>query len=349
MKYLVLFFAFFLIGCQETPIHEQRTPSFKPTENLVIITLDGVAWDDVFEDADVLDRNFLAQYGNLYGDRNKGNKVDVLNPSAVSNPGYAEIFTGNTTDFTGNDYREGINKTVLEYINEQPNYEGHNVMAVARGLFPYYLFRASISDFPILTPEYITFYDELYDTEWVYDNLDDLDLNRMYSVRKHFDDIMNEAMTMAPLLNLDVDEGEPIVYLVGKKIMSELHTKVNYFQFVMTDPAAHANDRDSYLKLLENVQVFIKDLISYIDSDPFYRNNTSIVITTDHGRSSANFTGHGRESFLIVLNPSLNAGIVDREEQIYNAQIAQTLAKLIGLRYEAEHEIANEIEFYLPN
>lgn len=350
----LLFLTLFLFSCTAEPEtylepeshHEPDIPMnrMQPTDNLIIVTLDGVAWDDVFGEADVLDRQFLAARGNLYGDRSKGNKVDVLNPSKTSYPGYAEIFTGNVEDITGNSpLREGNNKTVLEFLNERPGYNGHNIAVVARGVFPYYLFRPSVSVFPLLNFEKITFYDETYFTRLVYRDLDDPDLNEMYGIRKHHDSIMAEGMRMMPLVHTDVDLYEGLMYLGGKKIMSELQTRVNYFQFVMTDPAAHAGDRDSYLKLLHNVQVYLKDLIAYIDSDPFYRDNTSVLITTDHGRS-ADFTGHGRESFVIILNPGLNAGIIEEEAQYYNAQLAQTMANLLGFEYTADHEIAPPME-----
>ena len=97
------------------------------TENLIIVTLDGMRWQEIFNGSDkaiLSDKRFtqdsaasfakywnedptirrkklfpflwstLASNGQLLGNRNIGNKVNNANPYKFSYPGYNEIFTG---------------------------------------------------------------------------------------------------------------------------------------------------------------------------------------------------------------------------------------------------------------
>ena len=80
---IILAIATALYSCStelvETTETEQSRPQNTTTENLIVVTLDGLRWQEVFEDEDVFDRDYLSTIGNLYGDRNLGNKVNVSN------------------------------------------------------------------------------------------------------------------------------------------------------------------------------------------------------------------------------------------------------------------------------
>lgn len=126
------------------------------TENLVIFTLDGMRWQEVFggidsaltenkeytRDKDELNKRYyspdvrerrkklfpffwstIAEKGQLYGNRNIGNLVNVANPYQFSYPGYNEIFTGYPdTAVNSNDKVLNKNTNVLEFINKQKGY-----------------------------------------------------------------------------------------------------------------------------------------------------------------------------------------------------------------------------------
>ena len=99
----------------------------RKTENLIIVTLDGMRWEEVFggvdsaiiinknftRDSDEVIKNFwsdnvnerrkklfpflwttVTTNGQLYGNRNVGCNVNNANPYWFSYPGYNEIFTG---------------------------------------------------------------------------------------------------------------------------------------------------------------------------------------------------------------------------------------------------------------
>src|SRR5882672_8325733 len=118
MKY-ILFITSFLFCCE---INAQQVK----TENVILITLDGMRWQEVFSGAEkrLITKKFagdtvqlakkfwdenperrreilmpffwntINKEGQLYGNRSLGNKVNVTNNQWFSYPGYNEILTG---------------------------------------------------------------------------------------------------------------------------------------------------------------------------------------------------------------------------------------------------------------
>lgn len=126
---------------------------------VVLITLDGLRWQELFSGADSLlmaneeyvsdsmelrnrfwratakERRealmpFLwtqvSKMGQLHGNRNVGSKVDLANKMWFSYPGYNEILTGKADDtrIDSNDKIPNPNKTILEIANEDSRYKG---------------------------------------------------------------------------------------------------------------------------------------------------------------------------------------------------------------------------------
>ena len=142
------------------------------TENVILITLDGLRWQEVFQgadsmliddsgyvknpeelvetfwDQDPLKRratlmpffwNTIAKDGQLYGNRKYGNKVDCSNQMWFSYPGYNEILTGFADDehITSNSKINNPNTTILEYLNNQAAYQGKVAAFGSWDVFPY--------------------------------------------------------------------------------------------------------------------------------------------------------------------------------------------------------------------
>src|SRR5579862_7026272 len=165
MKYLIL--SLLILQVFSAPAQSSHK-----TENIIIVTLDGMRWQEVFGGIDsalmmnkkythdsagaakywsnnILDRrkklfpffwNTIAAQGQLYGNRNIGSNVDNANTYKFSYPGYNEIFTGYPDSaVNSNDKIPNKNTNVLEFINKQKGYEGKvasfNTWAVA----PYFL------------------------------------------------------------------------------------------------------------------------------------------------------------------------------------------------------------------
>ncbi|MEO0166773.1 MAG: alkaline phosphatase family protein [candidate division WOR-3 bacterium] len=335
---------------------EQSRPQNTTTENLIVITLDGLRWQEVFEDADVFDRDYLSTIGNLYGNRNVGNKVNVANPTNISYPGYHEIFTGNTTGILSNNPIRNPHKTVLEYINEQRGYNSDNVQVVSVGGFTVPLFRPDAAYFPIYTPTNIysggdvfsVDYKTIFNSETIHNE------KYLYLLEKSISEIDNYTPLIHQFGSGGIGENnelsELLLYLLGKNILEIDNPKVMYFYFAMTDLFAHNGIWNDYTNAARNVGVYIKDLVDFVNTHPQYANNTTILITTDHGRGSSSWGAHSSntegadETWFILISPYTNKGIVNEQKQYYNEQLAQTMANILGFQYEADHEIAEAIE-----
>ena len=121
-------------------------------EHLVIITTDGLRWQELFNGMDqelAADKRFnqgdsagiaaaywdedlqqrrarllpflwgqVAQHRQLYGNRAYGNKVEVTNPYRISSPGYSELFCGYADpDLNSNALVNNPNIKLLEFLN----------------------------------------------------------------------------------------------------------------------------------------------------------------------------------------------------------------------------------------
>ncbi|MBA4058024.1 MAG: phosphoglyceromutase, partial [Marivirga sp.] len=141
------------------------------TENIILITFDGLRWQEVFNGADssfmrqqkylkddklkekfwrddVNERrklllpffwNTIGTKGQLYGNRATGSKVNVTNNQWFSYPGYNEILTGKADNerINSNDKIYNPNTNVLEFINAQPAFKGKVAAFSSWDVFPF--------------------------------------------------------------------------------------------------------------------------------------------------------------------------------------------------------------------
>ena len=126
--------------------------------------------------------------------------------------------------------------------------------------------------------------------------------------------------------------------------MKKHHPRVVYISYGETDDFAHDGRYDHYLISAYKTDQWIKALWDYLQSDPFYQGKTSLVITTDHGRGTSPMTewkSHGtiykgsNQIWAAALGPNVPAlGEVDIEQQLFQDQIARTVAKMLGYDYQ---------------
>ncbi len=324
------------------------------TENVVLVTLDGMRWQEVFGGADsalfrqskyyyadrqALDRAFgqatpelrrralmpflwgtVARQGQLYGNRPAGSLVNVTNTMRFSYPGYNEILTGAADDarIHSNDTIFNPNPTVLEFLNQQPAFRGKVAAFGSWEAFPYIL-NDKRSGVPVnagmrrapgpgLTPR---------------------------------EQLLNELMAATPSPfgeeRLDAFTAHyALEYLKRKK------PRVLYVGFGDTDDFAHAGEYGAYVHSAHYTDDFIRQLWAYLQSDPQYRGKTTLLITTDHGRgaaANAQWRGHGADVpgadqiWFAALGPDTPATGEARAGQLYQNQVAATVARLLGVPY----------------
>lgn len=332
------------------------------TENLVIVTLDGMRWQDVFTGADsalinntkyttdtagakakfwadnVNERrqklfpflwSIIEQKGQIYGNRHYGNYVNNANPYWFSYPGYNEIFTGYPdTAVNSNDKIKNKNTNVLEFINKQKGYEGKVAAFSTWDVFPYILnkWRSNI---------------------YVNSDVDTLKFNSPEF--KLINDI--QFLTTRPIgVRPDV-----LTYIAAREYLEEFKPKVLYVAFDETDDFAHEGLYDQYLNAAHAEDGMIKDVWNKLQSMPEYKDKTTLIVTCDHGRGDKikdQWRDHGQkvddanQIWLAIMGPdSKPAGEVKTQGQLYQKQFAATFASLLGFTFNpADHSVGEPIQ-----
>jgi len=331
------------------------------TQNIFIITLDGYRWQELFGGADealinnpkfvsdtslskemywhqdtVMRRaklmpffwNIIAKKGQLYGNRRYQNKMDVKNIYKFSYPGYNEIFTGYADlKFVPNTPVPNRNTNILEWLNNQDEYKGKVVAFTSWNIFPYILNEKRMG-LPVNSG---------------YEILHQTDSNPVFQlINMVQEDVANKKHTR-------YDE---LTFISAREYIKQYHPKVAFIGMGETDEFAHENQYDQYLHAANKADKMIAELWYYVQSDPGYKNNTTFIITTDHGRGSKPRTWHEHntlikgsgEIWMALLGPGiLPIGEMQNGQQTYQKQIASTIAMLLGQKFETEHTVGEPI------
>ena len=141
-----------------------------------------------------------------------------------------------------------------------------------------------------------------------------------------------------------------LTFVTAKEYIQTQHPKVVYIGFGETDEYAHGGNYDEYLQSAHLFDEYLSQLWYLANKDPFYKNNTSFIITTDHGRGQKPntwvrhdmFTKGSSNIWLMTLGPKFETkGEVKINAAIYNEQLAQTIARLLGYNFEPQHPVAD--------
>lgn len=325
----------------------------KENTKVVLITLDGLRWQELFSGADSLlisNTDFVkdttalkesfwnesfkerrqvlfpflwssaSEMGQLHGNRNLDSKMDLTNTLWFSYPGYSEILTGNADDnrITSNDKFPNPNKTILEIANKDKRYKGKVAAFGSWDVFPF-IVNESRSGVPVNAGFELAVGDNLTERE------------------KFLNQLQPKVPSPWSTVRLDV-----FAHYYALEHMKKNHPEFIYIAYGETDDFAHDGEYDSYLKSAQNTDSLIKELWELTQSDPFYKDNTLFLITTDHGRGTkplATWKGHGAsvdgagQVWLIAFGKGVSGiGEVSKTEQLYSSQIAPTILRVLGLK-----------------
>lgn len=357
MKVKLLVLLLLLFSSQALPAQQ------KQSQNLVLILIDGYRWQELFHGAeqdllnapeynsmDSLERmkkfwaedaderrkklmpftwKYVAKHGQIYGNRDLGNKVNVKNSYWISYPGRAEVLSGFVDkQINSNDYGNNTNLNVLEFLNTKKGYKD-KVVTIACWDATGRCLNKENSNMLINVP-------------W-----EDLEGDHLTEPEI----LANEIQHYAPKTFGIVERLDFEVYALAKAYIMAKHPKVIYLDFGDTDEYAHAGKYDSYLEDIHHLDDMIKKLWEMMQQDPFYKGNTTFFIVPDHGRGlGSQWTSHGSsvphsdETWFMVLGPDVKSlGEVKSSEQIYQTQFAGTIAKLLGFNYSVGGKETGEV------
>ena len=341
--------------------HSKAQPT-QAAPNIFIITTDGFRWQEIFTGADSLiinnpayvkdtallkqmywdnDQNerrkmlmpfvwtTLLKTGSISGNRNYENKVTVSNTYRFSYAGYNEILTGYADPaIIANRKKTNQNENLLEFLNSQPEYKNKVAAFTSWNLFKY-----------ILNKPQAHFY-----------------LNSGYEPIAHDSLSAIETLTNAvqanAVNNLQHTRNDMLTFVSAREFIQNRHPKIAFISFGETDEYAHGGNYDGYLQSAHLFDEYLAQLWYLVNKDPFYKNNTTFIITTDHGRgnNSKSWIQHGPltngsgSAWLMTMGNNLAAvGEAKNKEEIFNDQLAQTIAQLLGFYFSPAHSTANPI------
>lgn len=323
---------------------------------VVLVTIDGVRWQEVFGGADPslygrqpadvptaaqlmpFLHQVMGRQGLLIGDRRHDSRMRVSNPYAVSYPGYQELLTGFADPrISDNRKTPNPNVSVLEWLNQQAGMQGQVAAIGSWELLPYIL-NTTRSKLPVnagfmpLTEGFIG--GPLSDKMQL--------LNQL------------QRQTPSPWQAVRLDS---FTHQFALEYLRVQQPRLLYVAFGEPDDFAHGGDYPRYVQALQRADQYLAQLWQTLQNDPFYRGQTTLIVTTDHGRgdSATTWSRHGttrvlpgvlqkasgtdaagsEHIWLAAVGPHIPAqGLVRSDTEWLQSQVASTVAELLGYDYQ---------------
>lgn len=263
-------------------------------DNVLLVTLDGLRWQELFRGIDAalaahedfnpegiaLTEAFAARdgrssaqvlfpflhdvvfrEGSVIGNRDAGSCARVTNPWYFSYPGYNEILSGVADPgIDSNAALPNPNVTVLEWLNRQPGYAGKVAAFASWDVFPAIINTARsgvpVNVGPLEAPQTPAL--QLL-----------TQLHR--DIPQHWSTVRHDAFT----------------HHYALAHLAQARPRVLYVAYGETDDFAHDGRYDQVLRAAQRTDRFLRELWEAVQADPAYRDNTVLLITTDHGRGEA--------------------------------------------------------------
>ncbi len=365
---LFLLLLLILQACASGPQGKITSPLNARSENLVIVTIDGMRWQEIFGGMDqvlLTDKSYtrgadeliktyqdqnkerereklfpfiwktVAKEGVIFGNRNKGSLVDVTNPSLLSYAGYSELFTGFADPrLIKNEEIDNPNENIFEFLSKQEPYKGKVAVFTTWHVFRGILNVKRSGLLVNTTKDEINFPGEQFK-------------------------LLNDLQRLSP---------QPIgyrpdifTYGAAREYLKTHRPRVLYIGLDETDDMAHIGLYEQYIKSAHASDAMIADLWETLQSMEEYRGKTTLVITTDHGRGGlgkASWMQHGNfekyplyyvpesnQIWMAFLGPGIPAfGEVTGGPTIYQGQFAATVTRILGYDFKPNHEVKEPIE-----
>ncbi len=332
-----------------------RAASPKPVaENLILVTLDGMRWQEIFGGADeqLIDakvggvrdvagtrRRFwratpeerratlmpflwtvIAKDGQIFGDPAHTCEAKITNGKKFSYPGYNELLCGFPDPrIDSNKPIANENVSVLEWLNQRPAYAGKVSVFGTWSVLPFIL-NVNRSHLPVVAG-------------WT-----DLKESPLSDKER----IINELMPDMPHVWND-NVFDFIITTTALEHVKRHQPKVLYVQLGETDEWAHGKRYDMYLESAFLSDLFLQRLWSLVQSIPQYQGKTALLITTDHGRGSTglDWINHTTATpgpefiWMAAMSPDVKGLGVRENLKVTQSQIAATAAALLGEDYHA--------------
>ena len=324
------------------------------TRNVVLIVCDGLRWEEMFTgaEADLLNASnggnwasekelrarfwdpdaarrrqllfpfiwgTIARQGQLLGNQLVGSKAQVTNGYDFSYPGYNEMASGIADHrINSNEFGPNPNTTVFEWLSGRPGFTDKVEIFGTWEAF-HDIFNEQRSHLPVRAGATLV---DTHDASPRGQLL--LDLYRT-TTRLEGTDPFDSFLTVSLLDHLKTHR--PRVMFVG---------------YGDTDSWAHSGRYDLVLETAHSFDAAVAALWQSLQSLPEYRDQTTLILTADHGRGHGlvQWKDHGVEEpgseniWMAVIGPDVPPrGERHNIASVTQAQIAATIAALLGEDY----------------
>jgi hypothetical protein len=321
-----------------------------PAKNVVLVTIDGFRWQEVFGGAGqayfkkspdktptAAEKRFwrdaaqarretlmpffwhtIAKEGAVFGDPANDSVVHLTNGLWFSYPGYNEMLTGAPDPrVDSNNKVPNPNVTVLEWLNGRPGFEGRVYAVGDWDVLPFIL-NVDRSKLPVGSMQPVP--SPQTDRERAIDDLTD-------DLPAYWNGVVFDAPVMQAALEA-VRTRQP---------------RVLYVMLGETDEWAHGGRYDMYLDAAFRSDRFIGRLWQTLQSMPAYQGQTTLLVTTDHGRGATvqDWTDHGKDvpaaerTWMAAMGPGVPQPGLQRGVTLTTSQLAATIAAAVGEDYRA--------------
>jgi hypothetical protein len=343
------------------------TGSLQAADNVVLITFDGLRWQELFrgldpelasheeysEQSERLLEDFwhddpamrasaifpflhgmVFQQGTVIGNRDLGSCAAVSNPWYFSYPGYSEILTGvvnESIDSNGKVLNPEI--TLHELLDTNPDFRGRSAAFASWDVFPY-IFNVERSGV------FVNAFEPLAAPVGEAEAL----INQLHSdIPPPWPTVRNDAFT----------------HHFAMSYLRREQPRLLFISYGETDDFAHDAKYDEYIFAARRTDGFIRDVWETLQSLDQYRDNTVLFITVDHGRgeepietwlhhaSKRSLNGYmsslsqyedgivGSEAtWMAAMGPGIPAqGMQATADCLTSNRIASTLLQLLGEDY----------------
>jgi len=350
-----------MAGSVKAQTVETEVSSTRKTQNILLITVDGLRWQEVFSgvDATLMDKdaggvkdvpalkerfqretsqenrialmpffwNTLAKQGIVFGDPEHESKAVVTNSHYFSYPGYSEILCGFADpEINSNVKTNNGNVTVLEWLKQKPGFEDSAVAFCSWDVFPF-IINETRSGIPV-------------NAGWEPLATDaSLRLNgtQAEAALRTVDEVSSEIPRYFPEVRYDY-----MTFRGAEEYIKAKKPRLMYVSLGETDDWAHAGRYDLYLDAAFRTDNYVRRLWTLIQSMPEYRDCTTLILTTDHGRGDnrVDWKSHGQKIenceyiWMAVMGPDTPHQVI-RGTTVTQSQIAATVAACLGFDYPA--------------
>ncbi len=336
-----------------TPVNAQQK---RKTENVIFVMTDGLRWQEVFTGAEkalistiaaksmtdqeqITDQfwretpeerrkellpffwNTIAKQGQIFGNRKNGSEGFVTNNLNFSYPGYSETLCGFVDPgINSNDKNPNPNVTVFEWLHRKPAFRGKIGAFAAWDAFPA-IFNEDRAGFPV-------------NAGW--------DLFTQVTGNANLD-LVNRMKTETPRIWHN-ETFDAYTFHTALEFLKSKQPKVLYLSLGETDEWAHAGNYKDYLLAAHRVDQYLAQLWKTIQSLPQYKDKTTLIVATDHGRGEGpEWKNHGQKVpdskyvWMAFLGPDTPAlGERTKIPAVTQNQLAATMAAFLGENYVAD-------------